>query len=172
MSYGADRLWADTYVAELCHLIGPYLLRPSTLEQDIKEATDLVLLRARDLNIACRIRRPGYAEQYPRQFTIRSRRDSGTMTEYEKIRDGWGDWFFYGHARPCFPTIHPWYLIDLNAFRSHLIRTASRNVIEWGQKSNGDGTHFLWFGIDSFPKPPPLLIGESNDRDHPWILEP
>jgi hypothetical protein len=57
------------------------------LEQDTREAADLVVLRARDVTIACRVRRPKYA-MYRDQFTIRLHRATGTMTEYEKIIDG------------------------------------------------------------------------------------
>lgn len=181
MSYRSDRDWSDQYLPELRRVIGPYLLTPSSLEQDTKEAADLVVLRARDLTIACRIRRPnGYADRFPRQFTIRSRRDSRTTTEHEKIIDGWGDWFFYGHATESFPTICPWWLIDLSAFRSHLIRGESRRAIRMGEKPNGDGTYFYWFMIDSFPSEPALLISESTPprrepltaQDIPWELTP
>ena len=59
---------------------------------------DLVILKARSMAIGVRVRRPGYAERFPGQFTIRSHRESGAKTELRKIVEGWGDWLFYGHA--------------------------------------------------------------------------
>lgn len=162
MSYQHDRAWSDRYIPQLRTLIGPYLLAPSSLEQDTKEAADLVVLRARDLTIACRVRRPGYAMDFPNQFTIRSKRSSGVTTEFEKIIDGWGDWFFYGHATSTFPEIKPWWLIDLSSFRSHLIRRTSRTAIKTDELPNGDGTYFRWFQIESFPSVPPLVIAQSE----------
>jgi hypothetical protein len=183
-SYTNDRAFSDRYLYELRTIIGPYLLAPSSLEQDTKEAADLVVLRGRDMTVACRLRRPGYAEKYPRQFTMRSQRDNGTKTELAKVTEGWGDWFFYGHVAADLKSIAPWWLIDLSAWRAHLIRDGARTVkcLQHGDRANGDGTHFHWFKIDSFPSDPPLLIGESappvcraasapvTADDIPWAL--
>lgn len=164
MTYQDDRAFSDRYLAQLCRLIGPHLLVPSSLEQDMKEAADLVVLRARDLTIACRVRRPmkDYAVRFPNEFTIRSRRDSGASTEFDKIINGWGDWLFYGHATSTFPQIAPWWLIDLSAFRAHLIRKASIKQLKYGENANGDGTYFYWFRVDSFPADPPILVAQSE----------
>jgi hypothetical protein len=163
MSYQVDRAWSDRFLPELRRLIGPHLLVPSSLEQDTKQVADLVVLRGRDLMIACRVRRPGYATLFPNQFTIRSRRDNGAKTELSKITDGWGDWFFYGHADTDERGIALWWLIDLSAWRAHLIRDGQRKQkhIRHGDRSNGDGTCFHWFDIGSFQSHPPLLIAQS-----------
>jgi len=127
------------------------------MDADCKEATDLIVLHARDMRIACRVRRPGYGQRYPNQFTIRSHRDTGARTELEKIVDGFGDWFFYGHTENT-GNISEWWLIDLAAFRAALVRRAN---IRRGQQSNGDGTHFVWFDVTSFPERPPLLVAHD-----------
>ena len=160
--YQSDRAWSEPFIPEMRRLIGPHLLVPSSLEEDRLQATDLVILRGRDMTIACRIRRPGYAERFPDQFTIRSRRDNGTVTELDKIIDGWGDWLFYGHATGQGVQIAPWWVLNLDAFRSQLIRSKSRTAIRWDDIPNGDGTWLRWFQISSFLPHPPLVVAQSE----------
>ena len=155
-----DFQFADQFLPRMQELIGSLLLKRSDFETDAKRATDLVLLKAGNLDIACRIRRPGFAEKYPWDFTIRLERDSGAMTEFEKIASGFADWMFYGHAAEDGASISRWFLIDLDAFRAHLI--LHRDQIKSGKKRNDDdGTWFQWFNIRSFPKSPPLLIAAN-----------
>lgn len=148
MSYEADRAWSDQFIPAMKQIIGPYLLEPSSVEVDTKQAADLVVFRARDVTIACRLRRPGYADRYPFEFTIRSARDSGTRTELQKLTDGWGDWMFYGHAAAQSPDIARWFLLDLSAWRAALIR--DRMAVAPRRQSNGDGTHFVAFDVRRF----------------------
>jgi hypothetical protein len=138
-------------------IVGPYLLTPAPMEADCKEATDLIVMHARDMRIACRVRRPGYRERYPNQFTIRCHRASGAPTKLEKIVNGFGDWFFYAHATEE-NTISEWLLIDLASFRAALARRAS---LRCGKCPNGDGTSLAWFDVTSFPPRPPILIAEN-----------
>lgn len=151
MSYASDRAWSDRFIPHMRLLIGPHLLEPSSVEIDTKFAADLVVFRARDVTIACRVRRPGYADRYPFQFTIRSHRASGARTELEKLVDGWGDWMFYGHASNSGePTVERWWLLDLAAWRAALIRDKHRRI-NAESKSNGDGTAFVAFDVRDFP---------------------
>jgi hypothetical protein len=162
--YQRNRQWSDRFIPELRRLIGPHLLIPSTLEQDTREAADLVVLRAKNFSVACRVRRPGYLSKYEGQFTLRYRVVSGAETELSKIAKGWGDWMFYGYAVADDSTsIRPWWLIDLAAFRAHFIQEAFRkeHKIRWGEKSNNDGTWFCWFDIASFIGDPKLLIASE-----------
>lgn len=149
MSYEQDRSWSDQFIPHMRMIIGPHLLVPSSVEVDTKQAADLVVFRARDMTIACRVRRYGYAERYPFEFTIRSARDSGARTELEKLTDGWGDWLFYGHAAERGSFVERWMLIDLSAWRAAMIR--DRDLLRIQKKSNGDGTHFVSFDVRSFP---------------------
>lgn len=160
--YAQDRTWSDQWIPLLKEKIGPFLLCESSFEQDTKYAADLIVLRGRDKDIACRVRRQknGYASRFPNQFTIRYKRENGSRTELAKIIDGWGDWFFYGHEHQS--DIFPWWIIDLSAFRAHLIR--NKDKIRYGKQQNPDGvTHFIWFDITSFPADPPLLIGSQGE---------
>lgn len=165
--YCTDRAWSDRFIPSLRRLIGPHLLEPSTFAQDAQQAADLVILHARDLRIACRVRRAGFAERYPNQFTLRSERTNGTPTEFRKILEGWGDWLFYGHAVSDESiAIDPWWLIDLRAFRFHWSAEGHRDrkQLRHGEVTNVDQqTRFRWFDIASFGPQPPLLIASSTD---------
>ena len=156
-----DYDWQLQFVPRIQQIVGPLLIVPAPVELDTKQATDMIVLCARDMRIACRIRRPGFARLYPDQFTIRAKRDNGAVTELSKIIDGWGDWLFYGHASLMDPEFDfsLWYLIDLSAFRSHAIQ--HKEVLRPEKRSNGDGTHFLAFDIRRFPPKPPILVAKS-----------
>lgn len=130
----------------------------------MNQATDLMMLDARDMRVAARVRRPGNAQRYPYQFTIRSRLPSGTETELSKIVNGKGDWLFYGHASAAQSNVVNWWLIDLNAFRGELIRQSTNGwPIHSGDQMNPDGTWFKWVDIRSFPKEPRLVVACSGE---------
>lgn len=162
MSYESDRQWSDQFIPEIRRIVGPHLLEPSSVEVDTRQAADLVVLLARNVTIAARVRRPGYADKYAHDFTIRSHRDSGAKTELAKLVEGWGDWMFYGHAA-LGATLIRWMLIDLHEWRKTLITSGWRHG-GWRhlaqQQSNRDGTHFLAFDIRKFPS---ALIASSHE---------
>lgn len=168
MGYESDRAWSDRFIPAMRQIIGPFLLEQSSFDVDTKQATDLVVLRARDHMIAARVRRHGYADRYPFEFTIRSHRDSGAKTELEKLVDGWGDWMFYAHSDAAATGFTRWWLIDLHAWRAALIRdsayrSSGRNSgIAWKQQDNRDGTRFVAFDLRSFPPDPSILVGSSH----------
>lgn len=165
MSYADDREWSDGYMPAVRQLVGPLLLVPAPLERDVKEATDLIVMRARDMTIAVRLRRPGYSNKYPGQFTIRSDRASGVKTELAKIVEGWGDWLFYGHTDGHIG-IPEWTVVDLHQLRASFIRLP--NLLHApdgkasGKRSNGDGTSFFWFDANRLP--PEVVVAASNRR--------
>jgi hypothetical protein len=165
-AYATDRENSDRFLPEVKRLISPYLLDATPDVIDQKQAADLMTVLGRDIRIGVRVRTfgQGYAERYPHQFTLRCQRDSGAETELSKIINGWGDWFFYGHAAAVEGlAISPWWLIDLAAFRAALIREARNgSTLRMGDGSNGDGTHFKWFDVRSFAPQPPLLIATSE----------
>lgn len=163
MGYRGDRSWSDLMVDEIRAIVGPHLLRTTPFLMDAKEAADFYVFKAKDMTVAARVRRPGYADRYPFEVTMRSARDSGTKTELSKIIDGWGDWFFYGHAT-AENTIDRWWLVDLASFRAGLIRhSLAENALVFHRKANGDGTHFVSYDLRSFPGHPPILVGSSHD---------
>lgn len=165
--YLAQRTWSDKFVPQIKQIVGPRLLEVSSFEVDTRQATDLVVVRADSLMIACRIRKPSQW-RYNDEFTIRSR-NNGHKTEFKKIIEGWSDWMFYGHATPN-DTIRAWLLLDLGAFRTHWLRQGwNRNYgIKYGEIENKDergvpdGTCFYWFKYSTFPSDPPLVIDSSG----------
>lgn len=169
MSYAVDRTWSDQYLPTMRRLIGPHLLVPAPLEVDTRQASDLVVLRGRDMTIACRVRRHGYAERFPFDITIRSKRDNGSKTELMKLREGWGDWMFYGHASLDPGAVDRWYLLDLHVWRGEFIKDGFAVALGMQPKyrgalrrqSNGDGTHFVAFDVRRFPSE--MVIAASHD---------
>ena len=172
--YETDRAWSDQWLPRLRALIGPYLLGPSTFDQDTKQCADLVVLSAKDMKIGCRVRRQFcadgriYAEAYPDQFTIRSGRSNGVQTELAKILEGWGDWFFYGHDNGRH-RIDPWWLINLTIFRRGVAEAPNSDDVRWDLitdiPNRRDGTFFHAYPIDLFP--PSMLIADSV-RHQQW----
>lgn len=161
-AFRRDFEWQMQFLPAIRHIVGPLLLQEAPLDLDMKEATDLLVLRARDMRIGCRMRRQGYADRYPYEFTIRSHRDSGAETEMSKITEGWGDWLFYGHAGAAHGEIERWMIVDLHAYRAHLIRSLGA-AGNWKRQSNGDGTHFVAFDVRKFSPKPPILVASSFD---------
>ena len=154
MGYREDRAWSDGYLPRVREIVGPHLLVPAPLERDQSEATDLIVMRARDMTIGVRLRKPGYAGRFPGEFTIRSSRDSGAKTELAKIVDGWGDWLFYGHTDMS-NDIPEWVIVDLHALRAAFIRRPDilhrPDNRTSGKRSNGDGTAFMFFRVSGLP---------------------
>ena len=159
-NYSENRHWSDKFIPLIKNIVGPYMLKPSTLEQDQKQAADLVVLTGHNLTIACRVRRHVYLKKYPNQFTVRAKAKYARLTELDKIKMGWGDWMFYGHSNKPETDFLQWYLINLSAFREHL--KANDAMIKGGQIPNGDGTELAWFDVTSFPLYPPILISSSD----------
>ena len=172
MSCTHDWEWSDQYIERANQLIGPHLLKPSTLHQDRQEAKDLVVLSANGISIACRIRREDTLSEYHDEFTIRSRRvrhdGSKIKTELHKIIDGWCDWMFYGFALGE-DNIWPWHIISLHVFRAELLRkkhlydrlrTRSNEKPNYPE-DNGQQTFFMFWKLDWFD--PCLVIARSSD---------
>jgi hypothetical protein len=97
-------------------VLGPYVLREANLDEDRTQATDMILLKANGLRVACRVRGctgRSYEKKYAYDVTITCRRESGASCEWDKmIVGGMADWFFYGHALNGHD-IAPWYIVDL-----------------------------------------------------------
>ncbi|SDY75967.1 hypothetical protein [Citreimonas salinaria] len=161
--YATNRRWSDQYLPRVKQIIAEHLLTEAPDPLDWHEATDLVTMDVNLRHVAVRVRRPGYAQRYPFDFTVRSSLPSGAETELSKIVNGHGDWMFYGHASASGDGIDAWWLIDLRAFRAALIRRGmAGNGIRCGNRRNADGTCFTWFDVRSFPQYPPLVVSASR----------
>lgn len=162
--YDEDRSWSDRYLPLAREIVGKRALIVTDFEADTRRAADLAILSTRGLSVGVRMRRPGFIDRYPFEFTIRSERTTGTQTELDKICNGLCDWMFYGHAGEDIegrPHIARWMIIDLASWRAHMIK--NKKIIGFIKKDNGDGTFFLAFDVRRFPDSPPILIDSSHD---------
>lgn len=158
--YDKDREWSDRFIPAIKRIVGPMLLQAAPELEDQKHATDLMVFVARDLRIAARVRRFGYADTYPWDFTIRHSRPTGAQTEWEKIVNGFGDWMFYGHSNNQQNDIQRWMIIDLKRTRAALVFSETRRKIKIEHRTNSDGTTFLVFDARSLP--PECIVDSSQ----------
>lgn len=162
MTYSSDRQWGDRFIPHAKSILGPFLLEESSLEQDTKQATDLVVLHTLTRGIGVRIRKSSYYADFRNEFTIRSERDSGAETEMSKIIKGWGDWLLYGFCNKSEDQIEYWRIVNLSTFRAAAVQHKSGEIkLKFGKIPNNDGTHFTYFDVRSFPAAPPLMIASN-----------
>src|SRR5262245_10527135 len=103
-NWTVDKAWADEYQPFIEKVMrqhaGAFVaFRPATDEEDCKRATDCVIVFSGG-EVAVRFRRPS---RDFRDWTVRSRRDTGTETELPEIRRGvarWGLVAWKGNGRP------------------------------------------------------------------------
>lgn len=174
--FDRDFEWQRNFLPAIRKHVGPLLVQEAPLDLDQSEATDFLLMDARDRRIAARVRREGYRDQYGRQVTFRSWRESGVDTGWQKIvQQGYADWFFYGHYTGHPWTIEPWFVIDLDVFRSigQNIDSWRRLAEAWNKPNGNDGgaTRFHAFDLRSVQEvmrrelgldPSTLYVGYSN----------
>lgn len=161
-----DKIWSDFYLPQIRQIVGPLLLEPAPIDVDQYEATDLMVLKAKDLRIACRIRRDGYQQCYPRDVTIRAFRPLGAKTELQKIEDGFCDLSFYGHASSE-GSIERYFVYDLDVFREALKQDPyPHRFIQYENKMNTDGSSgFRAYDIRSLPH----WIIKASSHDVPFL---
>jgi len=143
--------WGDRFMPEIQQILAPFTMIIAPEHNDFYEATDIISLQK---DVAVRMRRHGYYERYPNQFTVRYKVVySKQLTEMEKLVNGYADYMFYGHADVTETKVAHYYLIDMNRFRAALINLpepARRSLYE--DKENREGTVFRVFKLDCFPK--------------------
>jgi len=156
MTYEDDRGFESLMMPRVMESIkSRHLLRLADDDKDMKEVSDLQILKAGDIRIGVRMRRPEYLEKFPWDVTFRCKRDTGSATEWSKIQDGWGDLMFYGFANPywkMFQSIVKWTLVSLHAVR-RIVKEGK--ALPGNPISNHDGTYFYaidirrWMTLDS-----------------------
>lgn len=143
-------------------IVGFYVTVTGSHWEDCQENTDLRILKASGLTISCRLRKHQYF-CYRHEFTLRTRSRSGAPTEFDKVKQGFGDRMFYGIANQGDRVENGllcWSLIDLNAFRYHMIE--HYDDVFWTPQYNLDGTQFGVFQYHQFAPHPPLLQASYN----------
>jgi len=89
-NWQSRKQWSDRFVPEIKTSIAPHIIGEAPVDDDQVRNTDLVVVRAEPVRVACRVRRPSYLERYPYEFTLRSRLPNGAKTELGKVVEGWG----------------------------------------------------------------------------------
>lgn len=155
-----DKRWADPYLPFVKAICGYYFLAEGTYVEDAQQNTDLKVLDMGDIRIAVRLRESQYWREqtrnghpYRQDFTLRNSRPNGTPTEFDKILDGFGDYFFYGFACAKPPRLLGFGILNLQCFRGYCQQYHATEGIWPGRiRKNDDGTTFRVLQWASLPK--------------------
>lgn len=118
-SYEQDFGWQRQFIPQIKRILANYLIDEAPFEEDTRRNTDLLVLEAKTLRIACRVRQHKFVldARYRDEFTIRESRPSRVETELHKMLRGWGDRIFYAFADKTESVLCAWMLGDLDEFR-------------------------------------------------------
>ncbi len=145
-----DKHWTDRFLLSVKRELGPVLLCEAPEQEDQVHATDLVVLKMRDMRIAVRMRRYEDLARYGHEFTLRKGRPNGAKTELTKVIEGWGDYLFYGFSSKTEDYIERWSILDLSVFRLWFNRQLCNlpaGCLPGKTLTNKDGTTFQAFRI-------------------------
>lgn len=160
LEWQMDKSWSDAYLVTIKAICGVYFIGEATIEEDQRHNTDLYVLQIQGIRIAVRIRRysywmaqtPSQLFAYRGEFTIRNSRPFGTKTEFEKIKEEWGDVFCYAFAGEQPPLLAGIGLLNLARFRDYVKEYQTRFHRDPGLvKTNPDGTTFRVFRWGDMP---------------------
>jgi hypothetical protein len=159
MSFESDYKWQQKLLPQVIQHCGTHLahrvIGEAPQEEDKHRNTDLMVLNWDQVRIGVRLRTNSYYHNpvYRNQFTIRASRDMGS-TEYAKLINGFGDYFFYGFTNTRKTHILAWFIGDLNVFRQYRGDYLALHDVEPGTvKPNSDGSsQFRAFNIADLPK--------------------
>lgn len=146
-SFQDSKKWSDRFIPEIQKILGMTLINYANEKEDMYHNTDLIVITKGSVRIACRIRRFKYLEKYGNEFTIRKSRPSGNKSELEKIKEGWGDYLFYGFCNEEETSLLKWSLCSLAIFRGHyesVEKSAIRNLDR--------SSDFIPFSFSDFPE--------------------
>ena len=151
--------WANQSLNHVKSIVGKHLLRTATIEEDRKQATDLVL-RIKNLAVSVRLRDSAKYLRYAEEFTVRISSAGGYPTELDKIIAGNADWMFYGFCTSGNAPV-VWYIIDMHVFRQALKdNQAGLITLNYMDRTNTDGSKFRAYKLTSFPKS--MIIASSE----------
>jgi len=152
MTWQRDKRWSDLFIPEITPILGQYLIGPAPEEDDALRNSDLMVLKMDSVRIGCRIRRHCNIDLYGEEFTIRMSRPSENKTEFTKIIEGWGDYFFYGFSDKQESSLERYHLCDLKVFRLAVMRMLVCGKNPWNIMHNHDGSStFAVFKWSDFP---------------------
>ena len=166
MDIARRRIGGDRYRDQVIALVARqgFKVSDSTREQDMKEASDLLL---DGFGCALRIRSEKALQRWPDEFTIRAFRPCrgaalgcGTDTEFQKIMDGHARYALYGFTDDK-DQIVLLRLLDLDVFRAALLRDWRR--YDRDMQTGADGVGYLVFNVREFPS---MLVKQVWDYRH------
>lgn len=150
MKWIEDKQRADRFVPEITNILKDnakhivnIVIAPHV--NDTMQATDYIIT-VESGDVACRLR---WWSKYTinKEWTLRSKRDTGAETELSKLKKGWARWYLYGWIIE--DKLSSWMLIDLDQVRNTKINGKGMLDFQWDMKSNRDkygnldGTHFI-----------------------------
>jgi len=93
--WGENEIHMNFVAKELAKLAKYHtMFRKATSEEDLKKSSDMIMITDKgEFGIGIRFRQAKY--KY-RDLTIRAELNSGAKTEYQKLKDGMCDVYFYG----------------------------------------------------------------------------
>lgn len=148
--YRKNRVWSDQYLDQIQRILGPILFQIADDETDMTQATDLHVLKAQPVAIACRVRRMNKNfSRFKNEFTIRAERPNGRKTELAKILDGFGDYYFYGWVDEQADRVAYYTVFDIDLFRQAI--AADPTLASQTVTNPSDGIKFCAFDFQDFP---------------------
>jgi hypothetical protein len=142
-----DKRQTDPYLPLVKAICGAYIIGEAPLEEDRDRNTDLMVLTVGGMRIGVRLRSPHYWNKRYKgtwmreEFTMRDSRPRGGTTEWDKMLEGFGDYFFYGFRTEDPPHLWGFGLLSLGEFRTWVLQYY-RQWHAWPgrQLPNGDGS--------------------------------
>ena len=171
MSYESQRKWSDEYHHHVRRILAEtyaqQLFETASDYKDQNEASDLVLMQSKNIDVAVRIRTPGYIN-FQWEFTVRTKTRYDCKTEITKIINGYADCMFYAHAKTQNPEdgFAAWMVVDLDEFRAEAERCKNPCVNGCGicfctENQNTDSTGFAAFDVRNFSNLDNLVVASS-----------
>ncbi|MBU2860299.1 hypothetical protein HF290_07760 [Acidithiobacillus ferrooxidans] len=154
MDIARRRVGGDKYRDQVIALVSRrgYRVSDSTHDQDMKEASDLIL---NGKGCALRIRSEKAMQRWPDEFTIRATRPDRLRigkdtsdTEFQKIMAGHARYAVYGFADSN-DRIVLMRLLDLNVFRASIMENHER--YDRSLMYSDDGVGYFVFNVREFP---------------------
>jgi hypothetical protein len=157
-----EKNWSDKFEDQIKAVIAKRYIVRSSREEDRKQAHDLKVYVVDGLpQIAVRVRRFCYYEQYGDEFTIRTSAQPGMQSELKKIVSGWCQVYVYCFANEQEDGLHSWVMLDMLHFRSWYSDQLKLGKTPGKHSVNQDGSEFQVFKVDAIPF---AVIMESNRK--------
>lgn len=105
------------------------------VDEGVNYSTDRIFEMEGGKKVITRLRKIEYMKYL--EWTIVASRPSGVKTELSKLRDGFGDFYFYGYVNDT--DVVKYFLFDLNLVRK-------KGILEWNFKertNRKDGSSFV-----------------------------